>query len=569
MLPLTDPIIRRRWIFLAFLGSLHLVLLQGPESTLGRLLFLAHIGIGLLWQPFVRANRRFGFAGSALVVCAAALFAHNLDWVLLLVWLLLLTGVAGGKIFLFPCRWERSFHLIALAYLASALLMLALPRLLDPSGSGAQAVDWAILYGAPLAFVVMAVLPRTRPDNDPVTHDEIVDFVYGVMVFLLLATVALGSLSFALLTQTGYFESLLKVLALVAVALLLLGVIWNPRAGFGGLGGALAQHITSLGLPVEAWLESLAVLAREEVDAERFIARACAELPQRQPGVTGGRWATPHGEGEFGVRGGHVVTFAYERLRLEFDCRVAPSPGLHWHHELTARLLAEFYLGKWRARELQRLAYAEAIHTTGARLTHDVKNLLQSLETLCAAAEETQTPASRFGALLRRQLPEIAARLRLTLGKLAAPTPAGAGVKPEGAGVWLQRLRNRHPDAWLTVDADDATAAAAIDDPELFDSVADNLLQNIVDKRRGAPGVRGVCTLHAQAGTDVRLEIGDDGAAIPAALAAALLRGWVPSENGLGVGLYQSAQLAEERGWRLELADNRPGAVTFRLRRRP
>lgn len=568
MLTLTDPITRRRWIFLAFLGSLHLVFLQGPESTLGRLLFLAHIGVGLLWQPFVRTNRRFGFVGSALVVGATALFANNLDWVLLLVWLLLLTGVAGGKIFLFPCRWERIFHLLALSYLASALLLLALPRLLDPSGSGTQAVDWAILYGAPLAFVVMAMLPRTRPDNDAVTHNEIVDFVYGVMVFLLLATVALGSLSFALLTQTGYFESLLKVLALVAAALLLLGVIWNPRAGFGGLGGALAQHVASLGLPVESWLESLAVLAREEVDAERFLSRACAELPQRQPAVTGGRWATPHGEGEFGVRGGHTLGFTYERLRLELDCRVAPSPGLYWHHELTARLLAEFYMGKWRARELQRLAYAEAIHTTGARLTHDVKNLLQSLETLCAAAEETQAPPSRFSALLRRQLPEIAARLRLTLGKLTAPSPAVAGGQPENAGAWLQRLRNRHPDAWLTVAAEDAPADAPIDDPELFDSVADNLLQNIADKRRGAPDVRGLCALHAEAGADIRLEIGDDGAAIPAALAASLLRGWVSSENGLGIGLYQSAQLAEERGWQLELAENRAGAVKFRLRRR-
>jgi len=568
MLLLTDPIIRRRWIFLAFLGSLHLVFLQGPESTLGRLLFLAHIGVGLLWQPFVRANRHFGFAGSALVVGATALFANYLDWELLLVWLLLLTGVAGGKIFLFPCRWERAFHLVALAYLASALLLLALPRLLDPSGSGTQeAVDWTILYGSPLAFVVMAMLPHTRPDNDAVMH-EIVDFVYGAMVFLLLATIALGSLSFALLTQTGYFESLLKVLALVAAALLLLGIIWNPRAGFGGLGGALVQHITSLGLPVESWLESLALLAREESDAERFLARACAELPQRQPGVTGGRWSTPRGEGKFGMRGGHVLGFTYDRLRLELDCRVAPSPGLYWHHELTARLLAEFYMGKWRAQELQRLAYAEAIHTTGARLTHDVKNLLQSLETLCAAAEEMQAPPSRFGALLRRQLPEIAARLRLTLGKLTDPSPAVAGGKPEDAQAWLQRLRNRHPDAWLTVAAAAAPADATIDDPELFDSVADNLLQNIADKRRAAPDVRGLCALQVEAGTDIRLEIGDDGAAIPAALAATLLRGWVSSENGLGIGLYQSAQLAEERGWQLELTENRAGAVKFRLQRR-
>jgi hypothetical protein len=48
-------------------------------------------------------------------------------------------------------------------------------------------------------------------------------------------------------------------------------------------------------------------------------------------------------------------------------------------------------------------------------------------------------------------------------------------------------------------------------------------------------------------------------------LAESLLREHVPSENGLGIGLFQSARLAGQGGYRLELAENRPGRVRFRL----
>lgn len=563
-MPALSSPLRRRWVFLAFLGTLHLVFLQGPESALGRLLFLSHIGIGLLWQPFVHPARKVGFGATALVVCWAALLALYLGWPLLVLWLLLLCGVAGGKVFLFPGRWERLFHLFALGYLAMMLLAFAIPQVLAERGQGDATVDKAALWLGPVILFAMSMLPGERALWKE--HAEFVDYVYGVLVFLLLATIALGSVSLSLLLAAGYLESLLATLGVVAGLLLLLGFIWNPRSGFGGLGSAVARHIASLGLPIEGWLESLALLAREEPDAERFVARAVAELPQRLPGVLGGRWRTPDAAGDFGEPEGVSVAFEYERLRIELCCRMAPSPGLRWHHELAVRLLAEFYMDKWRAAELRRLAYVEAIHETGARLTHDVKNLLQSLDTLCAAAaQEADSPSPRFGALMRRQLPELAERLRQTLAKLNAPrqaSPTGAAARAED---WGAALAGRFPDDWLIVDRQCA-ADATIDDAELFSSVADNLLQNVVDKRRGAPEVRAHCRLLA--GEDgLALVIEDDGAEIPAELAARLMRDRVTSEHGLGIGLYQSARLAAKRGWTLRLEENRAGCVRFALRR--
>lgn len=558
----TSFLLHRRWIFLAFLVALHLVFLQGPETALGRLLFLSHIGVGLLWQPFVQSRRRVGFGGTLLVVCAATLSAYFLNWGFLIVWTMLLSGVVGGKVFLFPGRSERVFHLLALGYLTTVVLALLLPQSLAAMQLADPVLAGLVLYLSPAVFLVMALLPAERAALEERT--EIVDYVYGVLVFLMVAVIVLGSLSLALLFKVGYFESLLMTLGLVAGILLLLGIIWDPRAGFAGLGTAVAQHVMSLGLPVEDWLKSLADLTRCEEDPDRFLALVCAELPERLPGVVGGTWEGVAAHDSFGEQRGHRVRFAYGRLKLELVTRFEPSPSLVWHYDLVVRLLAEFYVGKWRAQELKRLSYIEAIHETGARLTHDVKNLLQSLETLCEASEEEgQTPSPHFSQLMRRQLPTIAARLRQTLAKLSAPGQAAA-AQPMPLPEWLAGLENRYAGDWLACVAEGEPGDVMLDDAAMFSSIAENLLQNIIDKRRANPQLHAELRLHGDK-HGVWMEVKDDGGALPAEIAERLFVQRVSSENGLGIGLYQSARLAEQGGYRLTLAENRDGCVRFRL----
>lgn len=550
----------RRWTFLSFLVALHLVFMQGPETELGRWLFLSHIGIGLLWQPFVQPRRRVGFIATALVVFSAAFFAYALNWGFLLLWTMLLTGVVGGKVFMFHDRWERLFHLLALGYLATMVFALILPNIVVVLAS--PAVTRPVLYLAPIGFLLMAVLPA-RVDNLG-NRAEIVDYVYGVMVFLLLAVIALGSLSFALLFKAGYFEALLMTLALVAGTLLLLGFIWDPRAGFGGLGSAMARHVMSLGLPIEDWFEALARLAQHEEDPARFMALACAELPRRLPGVVGGEWEARSGNGSFGARGASSLCFEHGQLKLTLHLCGDPSPSLHWYYDLAVRLLAEIQLGKWRAQELQRLSYIEAINETGARLTHDVKNLLQSLDTLCLAAEqEGESPSPRLMGMLRRQLPEISTRLRQTLNKLSAPERDDS-VQPMPAAAWLTSMSNRFGADWIAIAAETGLSGCVVSDPSLFYSIAENLLQNIDNKRRTHPEIGASLRLACHA-DGASLAISDNGGAIPQGLADVLFTQRVPSESGLGIGLYQCARLARERGYRLELAENRDGCVCFRL----
>ncbi|MBU3989415.1 MAG: sensor histidine kinase [Gammaproteobacteria bacterium] len=479
---------------------------------------------------------------------------------MLAIWAMLLAGVVGGKVFLFPDRGERLFHLIALGYLATAVLALILPQALAATSLAEPLLINLVLFLAPVAFFIMALLPLGQVRQE---RAEVVDFIYGMFVFLLLAVIVLGSLSFALLFKVNYLEALLVTLGLVAGLLLLLGWIWNPSSSFGGLGSAVAQHVMSLGLPIEEWLESLAALAEREEDPEHFLALACAELPQRMPGVVGGDWHGDAGLQTFGEQQGHHTRFQHGRLSLGLVSRIKPGPTMLWHYGLAARLLAEFHLGKWRAQELQRLSYLEAIHETGARVTHDVKNLLQSLDTLCAAARQENEASPRFMGLMRRQLPEIASRLRQTLTKLAAPREAVTG-EPMAAGHWFASLESRYADSLTVFSVADEVGTLAVPDAALFSSVAENLLQNIALKRIAHPGIQTEVRLGEVSGK-VWFAVTDDGPAMPQEVAAILFSRPVPSENGLGVGLYQCARLAGQAGYRLVIEENRDGCVCLRL----
>jgi signal transduction histidine kinase len=164
---------------------------------------------------------------------------------------------------------------------------------------------------------------------------------------------------------------------------------------------------------------------------------------------------------------------------------------------------------------------------------------------------------------MQKQLPRITQRLNTTLDKLRAPGRSDASeVK---AAVWWEGLLQRYSGRSLRFELEgtleDATLPA-----ELFDSVVDNLIENAVNKPAAAALEVRITFSPAAGGT---LAVCDDGAAIPRSVASYLFEGAVASNTGLGVGLYQSARLAAESGYRLVLASNVAGHVCFVLSAAP
>jgi signal transduction histidine kinase len=411
-------------------------------------------------------------------------------------------------------------------------------------------------YGLPVLLLVLAVLPA---EPEAPEAPQVIDFFYSIFLMLVLGTVILGSFTFMTLSRVPYLEALTKTVFLIAGTMFLLGLAWNPRTGFAGLNVFFSRYLFSIGLPVEKWLYFLAELSQMEARPERFLAEGVAGLA-RLPWIAGAGWRAAGKQGENGARTEHSVVYEGPELQLTIYSRYRTSPALQWHMHLLGQLLGEFYAAKLREQTLRQTSYLQAVHETGARLTHDVKNLLQSLNVLCSVAAQDDSP--QLQALMRRQLPAITQRLQATLDKLQRPGDEDAAPVP--LREWWDALVRQYQGQNVDFSAQEIDPQARVP-KALFDSVADNLLQNAVAKRAISGDVRIKVAVSCAQGPELRVQ--DSGTAVAADVAGSLLRAPVHSSTGLGIGLYQAARLAERSGYVLRIAENRDGAVCFSLAR--
>lgn len=544
---------RRYWRFvvIAMLALLHVVALRGVADEAAGVLLFAHLGLLLLWQPLLPGERPVTLPQAMSIGAFAAALVVWLNWWLLAGWTVVLAGLVGGKVFLHQARWQRRFYLMVFAYLVALLVVVVLPQVaprneIDPSIRALAA------WGLPSMFVLMALTPA---ESDPPEASQVIDYFYSVFLMLVLGVVILGSFAFMTLGSTGYLEALTYIVFVIAGILLAIGVVWNPRTGYAGLNVFVSRYLFSIGLPIEQWLQYLAQLSQAEPRPERFLAEAVAAL-SRLPPAQGAAWRSGAERGEAGERTPYAVEFANPELALTIYSRYRTSPALHGHLRLLGQLLGEFYLAKLRERALQQASYMQAVHETGARVTHDVKNLLQSLNVLCSVAGAERGDSPEALALVRRQLPAITQRLAATLDKLQRPVPEQDTRVP--IGPWWEALARQYRDRGVEFGA--ATPDGAEVPRDLFDSVADNLLQNALAKRAAQPGVQVRVEL-----LDGGLQVCDSGRAVPGDVAKSLLRAPVRSDTGLGIGLYQAARQAAAAGFALRLKSNRDGEVCFAL----
>ena len=543
-----------RVLFVGMLILLHLSAMRGAGDPWARALMLAHFGLFILWQPFMRSAQRLTPIQTIgmLVISVAMLFFLN--WWLLALWVSVLAGIVGGKVFLFQARWLRRFYLVVLFYLVALLLLWIVPNTFLAHGLPPE-IESLAEYGLPLLFLVMAIVPA---EPDSAETPQIVDFLYSTRIFLLLMVLVLGTFAFMRVGSVQYAQALTSSLLTIAVVLLLLSLAWNPRAGFTGLSMYFSRYLLSIGLPFEQWLYILAELSQTESRPERFLKEACAGLGRLQ-WVAGGYWHAAGDSGEFGTVSRHTVEYTNPAMHLRVFTRTAPSPSLIWHFHLLGQMLGEFYVAKLREEKLQQQTYLQAVHETGARMTHEIRNLLQSLKVLCGAAEREPDPGV-LAALMRKQLPMIAQRLQQSVDKLKKPdADIGNMITAQN---WWERFQASYQNRGIefeTGDMDDTTLVPT----ELFDSAGDNFLQNALRKTKLDPSV----TVRARFACrqTIDLTVTDSGAPVAPGVLQRLLRGPVPSRSGYGIGLYQTARLAEVSGYAIAISSNEHGKVSFTL----
>lgn len=529
---------------------IHVLAFGGWQDPSLKLLWVVAFGVFLLWQPFVASAQAIK-PGHALMlwlgVSASTIYLG--PW-LILIWCGVLAAAIGGRVLRAVQAIERIGYLLAFGFLVAITVLGVLPEV-SPSVDTAPLSRSMIALWLPVFFPVLAFIPARAQLDRP---GAAFDLFYGMLVFLVLAVFVLGALAYMLIGRVGYLEALIKTSWVLAMALLLLAWAWNPRAGFSGIGASISKALLTIGLPLEEWLAQLAEESEREDDPAHFVMAVMNRL-HANPWVAGVSWRSDSGEGALGKQASHACWYNTENLSVSLSFRNEPPVAVRWHAEWLLRLVAEFFQIKRQAQELQRLGYLQAVYETGARVTHDVKNLLQSLQTLCYAAGQPGDPA-RVVALLGKQLPRIAERLSVTLEKLQSPL--AKDVTPVKADEWWSIVCQRHTQGWI------AWSVGAVGDATipltLYDSVLENLLQNVTAKKLREPELSVLVSFDGGA-----LRVCDDGSDITEELALRLFTGPLKSADGLGIGLYQSARLAEESGCCLALTENHPGAVCFTL----
>ena len=544
---------QRRWqlVLVAMLLLLHVAVFRGIADPWARALLLAHLGLLLLWQPLKRAEERISAVQGTVILLVAVVVVLRLDWWLLAFWVVVLAGLVGGKVFQQHAKWQRRCYLVVLAYLLALLAIAILPEV-APRREITRETRTVAEFVLPLAFLLIAVFPA---EPQSVEAPQIIDFFYSVFLMLLLVVVVLGSFTLMTLRQSAYLEALTYTVFLTAGAVLLVGLAWNPRGG--GLGVFFVRYLFSIGVPLERWLEVLARLLQQEAEPERFLEQAIVAL-ERLPSIAGVAWHAGGLSGEGGRRTPYRVQHVRSELTIDIYSRYRLSPALQWHLRLLAQLLGEFYVAKRREAKLRETSYLQAVHETGARTTHDIKNLLQSLNVLCSTAAAEEGDSAALNALVRRQLPVVTERLTQTLERLQRPQP-----QPDtwiSATQWWQGFIRQYQAEMLEFEPPILAPGDRVP-RELFDSVADNLIRNALAKRVTEPGVRVRVALREDG-----LSVSDTGQAIPENVARALMRAPIASAAGLGIGLYQAARQAEATGYRLLLEQNRDGEVCLVLR---
>jgi len=550
---MTNPLHRRRWLLLAMLWLLHGALLLGVDSPWVHPLLLAHFGLFLLWQPLWGAELTVGRGAFAFITLAAVAALFLLNWWTVALWLTGLFGLVGARVFAFGNRWSRLLHLSVMAYLLAVLLLWVVPNLFAAQAT-IETGRILVRYVLPVLLLAMTVLPVQK---EQIEGSQPVDFIYSLLLFTLLALVVLGSLAFMTLARMDYPEALLRTLFLTGSILLAFGVLWNPRYGFTGLQMMFSRYLLNVGTPFESWLTQLTEAAQREPDAASYLRRAVALLADF-PWMAGLSWQSPDETGQLGQISEHAEVVQEGKLRLTLYTRQALNPTLLLHIHLLVQLVGNFYQAKQREQSLRDISRLQAVYETGSRLTHDLKNMLQSLLSLTAIAQNREKPAQQ---LLQQQLPLLTQRIEMTLLKLQQPH-TGSETPQLALSAWWDtvRLRNRYQlIRWREPDGlPDNNIPAA-----LFDCVIDNLIDNALRKRQSEPGVTISVEIQPE---PLCLTVCDSGAPIPENIAANLLRGGVFSESGLGIGLYQAARWAEQLGYRLTLVSNHAGEVCFELR---
>ena len=542
---------REHFILAMMLEFLHLSIWIDFGSIFSQSFMLSHLGLFLLWQPVWRGDEKLSIENTILFFVFTIALTYWLNLWLMFAWLILLIGFIGGRVTL--DRNERTIYIIAMGFLVLQLLFAVVPMLTDIN------IEEAHFFHILLPFLPLLIFIFSTDKSSP--NIQIVDFLHSITTSMLTSLVALGSLLIMFINETTYFIALAETSIAIGGFIICISWLVTSQSRFNGITQLWSSYMLNIGTPLEQWLSELSRFSQQKKEPEEFLEIAINELLALS-WINGIRWASIDSKGEIGELTKYNSTFTTDNLTIDIYTNSRMGGALHVHCKLLVQLVENFYIAKIREKTLTQQTHLKAIYETGARITHDIKNLLQSFQAITSIITHDSSDSSFEVSqqILRKQLPNLTQRLQLALDKLQAPQDQD---KEEiYLKDWWKDLQKRNTHNKITFQHEcDGDPTIPVD---LFDSVVDNLLENIQVKKINEPDIKIAITLYCNQDA-VSVSVCDTGTMIPEEKSKELLSNVIDSDNGLGIGLYQAKKLAEKFDFDLKLTSNLDGRVCFEL----
>jgi signal transduction histidine kinase len=537
----------------SLLAAIHL---GNADTTTAQSFLIVHFGLFLLWQPVVKQQSAFNIKQLIILLFLVMIFIYWFNPWLNAFWSLLLLTLLTGRIF--ARGLARAAYGLAVITLFLAIILVITPELfhLTALSSSFQSTFSTILLLLPLLLLFIPVKDTTAKQ---------VDFIRGFFIVLLVILLCMNSALISLTTQRAYIESLAISVIILSLFLLITAFLWTPRAGFKGLSRLLEKYILDIGGPFEQWFTHVSTLeANTVLRPANFLSVSSGYLMQ-QHWICGVSWETESDNGFEGQKSSPQVGIDDKKLKLTLYTFTPVGPSLLLHAKLLLSVLIFYYRAKLQEQQLIKQARMKAIYETGSKLTHDVKNILQATQTMTQILNDNDAQMQEIIDVLKKQMPLLTQRLNTTLEKLRAPIKNDDPTRQATTGSLMQwwnqlqiRYTDRHIDFSTTIDKD---AKIPVD---VFTTAIENLLDNARSKRIREPNIKIFVKLSETDGR-LKLSVIDTGSAIDQHIAPQLFKEIISSNDGFGIGLYQSYELAKNHGYELKIETNSEGHVCFTL----
>lgn len=532
------------------LFSLLLAIMLVEDADISRSILIVHFGLFLLWQPILKQEASFSTLNLVLLLSLILGFIIWFNLWLSVFWMLLLLSLLTGRIF------ARGLGRAAYG-LAVLIIFLQLTLIMTPSLFKLPALTAGLHTASSLFLLCLSLTLVLIPSRH--TQSSHIDFIRGLLVVLLTLFLCMGSALVTYSSSIPYLQSLAGTIIIASLFLLTLAILWTPRAGFSGLAQLWEKYLLNIGGPFEQWVSRLASIeANSEIKPEQFLHESIEHLLSRH-WVSGVHWQTHQAEQLVGNTSNHHTVYMDDKLQLTLYAHNSIGPALLLHSKLLLSVLTFYYRAKLQEQQLIKQAHLRAIHETGSILTHDVKNILQSTQTMTQILQDEEQ-ITDGGELLKQQLPLLTQRLKTTLDKLV--TPEHADITMGSIISWWTQLSIRYQGQNISFsDNIDCDRDIPLD---VFDSITENLLENARSKRIEEPGLQIKVSLFNNKEAMI-LSVCDTGSMIKQPIVEQLFKEPLDSESGFGIGLYQAYQQAQHHHYHLALSNNRKQQVCFTL----